>query len=360
MNSVSELKSNNNIDVFDKYKLYDLPFISNKNNITFDHLTKKLLNKDIIHDTAQLLQKFYCDIKPRIFLCSLVIYWYPDIVLENATEEDKKLLLISSKLILQQFYKSINNKISTKYLVQSVLLYKKAYNKWIKKDKAILAIDLVNRYKDLHLTQELINKNMDKKYVNYWDNDIKTFKEKIKKKLLILGCEKEIQICDIYNKQNNIKFIDIDKIIKEVGSKQFWNNVQIELESMPINWDTTLSIITEIRDRFIKIFPKMKKTYYKLIDVPYINQMMNHNVFDNKELVILFSNIIECFIITQESNSDNELLKWKQQIITLFSMDNFIWTKEIPLLLNKLLVRLDILENHIKIINNIINYNKIN
>jgi len=336
---------------------YKLPYTEEESkDWSFNQLTKSLMNRDMNKDFTLLFQHLQINIKPRIALSSFMTAWFPDIVMENIEETDqtKKSLIAMSKIILRELHKTLVEQQKSSYFDNCIKMYNDLFQVWMKKDKEVLKEELVNKFKEFQITHALLNtpKFNEVKHQDYavkWKKDIESVKGKIVKQLEKLGdCEEEIKKCRDMEQYDELKTIDVDKIISETAHEMYWTKLSKELSEKPPNWTTTVKIIQEIRDRFIIIQPKMESSYSALIDMKHIEHLRTNNVLHNKNaLQQIFNNIITCFMETQSSSADEDLLNWTQEIGERFNSPDIILYEFIPMLLNKILIRLDKLEEQI-------------
>lgn len=351
------------INIYKKVKEHKLPYTEEESkDWSFNDLSRALMNKTLITDYKTLLStKLNISIKTRKILSAFMIAWFSDIIMDNIPDTDttKKSLIQMSQIILRELRKILDIEEPLSYFPQCIKMYNDLFQIWIQKDKKVLKDDLVKKFKEFQMTYALLNTpkfegEKHKDYAIKWKKDIDSVKGKIVKQLKKLGdCEAEIKKCEEMEKYEELKTIDVDKIISETAHELYWTKLSKELSEKPPNWTTTVKIIQEIRDRFIIIQPKMKSTYSSLIDMKYIEHLRTNNVLHNKDcLRQIFNNIITCFMETQASSADEELINWVQEIAERFNSPDIILCKFIPILLNKILIRLDKLEEQINKIRN--------
>lgn len=341
---------------------YKLPYTEEESkDWSFNELTRSLMNKNMNRDFMLLFEHLQIRLKPRIILSSFMMAWFPDIVMENIPETDqtKASLIAMSKIILRELQKTLIEQQKPQYFDNCIKMYNDLFEVWMKKDKDALKEELVNKFKEFQITHALLNtpKFDDIKHQDYavkWKKDIESVKGKIVKQLEKLGdCEEEIKKCRDMEEYDELKTIDVDKIISETAYELYWTKLSKELSEKPPNWTTTVKIIKEIRDRFIIIQPRLETTYSSLIDMEYVEHLNTNNVLHNKNtLQKLFNNIITCFMETQAASADEELQNWVEEIGERFNSPDLILYEFIPILLNKILIRLDKLEEQINKIRN--------
>ena len=345
------------MNIYKKVKVHKLPYTEEESkDWSFNDLSRALMNKTLITDYKALLStKLNITIKTRKVLSAFMIAWFSDIIMDNIPDTDttKKSLIQISRIILREIRKILDAEEPLSYFPQCIKMYNDLFQIWIKKDKKVLKDDLVKKFKEFQMTYALLNTpkfegEKHKDYAIKWKKDIDSVKGKIVKQLKNLGdCEAEIKKCEEMEKYEELKTIDVDKIITETASELYWTKFEKELASKPPNWTTFVKILAEIKTRFIAIQPKMTNTYSSLIDMKQITHLTTNQVMDKKELGKVFKNVITCFMETQSASQDAELKQWESEVSERFNSPEMIWYKFVPVLLNKILIRLEKLEEYV-------------
>jgi len=358
--------------LFTTVQEYKLPY-TESGDWTFEKLANQLMNKDMLDKFTKLFIYLKIDtLFTREILSAFIISWFPDVVMETVPDTDKvrKASIIMSKTFIHELKNVITKRKLTPKFKKALPLYKSIFCKWMKKDRRILKEELINKFREFHITEELLNiPHMDKEYNQSWKGDIKSIKSKIRNKMNKLKPSKKelrkldnIEITKPFNQTKNnkntnndnsdkketnkedIKMIDIDKIVREIGKETYWKNLRMELESEPTNWKTTMELLTEIRDRFIVISPKFINKIKTAIDIPYIQHLADQNILNDTDLFSIFKGIITCFKLTQSHADDTPMQKWAKDINDRFESEDFRWEIDIPKLFNDILIKLDRLE----------------
>jgi hypothetical protein len=345
------------MNIYKKVKEHKLPYTEEESkDWSFNDLSRALMNKTLITDYKALLStKMNITIKTRKVLSAFMIAWFSDIIMDNIPDTDvtKKSLIQISRIILRELRKILDAEEPLSYFPQCIKMYNDLFQIWIKKDKKVLKDDLVKKFKEFQMTYALLNTpkfegEKHKDYAIKWKKDIDFVKGKIVKQLEKLGdCEAEIKKCEEMEKYEELKTIDVDKIMSDTASELYWTKLEKELASKPPNWTTFVKILAEIKTRFIAIQPKMTNTYSSLIDMKQITHLTTNQVMDKKELGKVFKNVITCFMETQSASQDDELKQWESEVSERFNSPDMIWYKFVPVLLNKILIRLEKLEEYV-------------
>lgn len=345
------------MNIYKKVKEHKLPYTEEESkDWSFNDLSRALMNKTLITDYKTLLStKLNITIKTRKVLSAFMIAWFSDIIMDNIPDTDttKKSLIHMSRIILRELRKILDTEEPSSYFPQCIKMYNDLFQIWIQKDKKVLKDDLVKKFKEFQMTYALLNTpkfegEKHKDYAIKWKKDIDSVKGKIVKQLEKLGdCEAEIKKCEEMEKYEELKTIDVDKIISETAHELYWTKLSKELSEKPPNWTTFVKILAEIKTRFIAIQPKMTNTYSSLIDMKQITHLTTNQVMDKKELGKVFKNVITCFMETQSASQDAELKQWVSEVTERFNSQEMIWYKFVPVLLNKILIRLEKLEEYV-------------
>lgn len=294
---------------------HNLPFLENK--LTFEDLSKKLINPKIEKDMLKVIELFELSVtEHRVLLTSFMIIWFSDEVMAYSSDEEKKDLIKKSKDFLNELYISLRTGRVTPVLDLKSKIFAVTLKFWKNKDENEWRRDLIKMYQSTQQSIHFIDEKMDNELKHVWLRDLANLKTNIKDKLKILKFD----------------IININDIVEEEKHRLYWEKMNV---------GEMINIISEIRERFIKLQPKFKNDIDELIDIDFITQMINHNL-NQQDLINIFKNIIGCFHLYQSPSEDKELDKFAEKIMEELNLEN------IPKYLNIILIRLDKLEDKIK------------
>jgi hypothetical protein len=339
--------------LFKSFLKLDIPILSQGED-TYLTLMKKLMDRDVMKQTQDLLKSFKIDhlVKYRGFLTSIAVCWFSEEFMSMTPEQERSIICSKAKELLKSFHQSLINERKEEALEDRLLEYLKAFEEWREMDVLRWKTSLLNSYRETHHSYLLIKKEIDHEYIERWLKDIEGLKTKIRSKISMFKGDKELLECDSIDKMEDLKTVDLDQIIKEVGCERYWKELEVQLSEEPPVWDRLINLLTEIRDRFCKIHPSESEAYKTNIDISYITQLMRRCIFGKDDMVILTRNILESFFICQAPEDDNNMEKWMGEVLERFESEDFKWTRDIPILLNSVLVKMDRLEDQIEVLRN--------
>lgn len=98
--------------------------------------------------------------------------------------------------------------------------------------------------------------------------------------------------------------------------KSYWNNLYTDI--LKGDFSALLDILLEMKQMIKDLVPNRKDIHEELdesIDIPFIKQKLEHNVFDTHEFINLFCYYIRWVIKLGSPNDDNSMNKLKEKVI---------------------------------------------
>ena len=134
----------------------------------------------------------------------------------------------------------------------------------------------------------------------------------------------------------------------------FFDNLEKDLKQSPPIFDGVLYLLDVIKNKLCFLVPLSKKEMVdkinSIIDIKYIKQLIDNNVFDGSNLINIFTFIIEKIRDFHSAEDDKELDSWYKHIHEKYlSKDVYKNISEIlPTLLKGIMDRLEKLEEKVK------------
>jgi hypothetical protein len=298
----------------------------------FNNMTKYINNKMIISNVNDILNKYYnwlyyntnitdyILIAPMIsakqFLSSFLFYYYPEFVTtENNIINDD--IIKFSKNLINLFNDILHNNIllycdTVRKFVKSLNQYINCFNQFMIQDKQIKTKELIDKWIDLEKTKNLIYKN-----------------DKYEDKANVILCMEEEQ-------NKTIKYIKIidNNFDTDILNHIYKLNITIE-ETMVLCYFDNLkkdiisneykilkNVLTEIKDNIIMLYKKSEKELDEYMDVDFIIQKINNNVFPIEDFISIADYCISWIKILQAPiKTENTMKKW-DIIKTSVDIDN--------------------------------------
>jgi hypothetical protein len=255
-------------------------------------------------------------ITPKQFLSSFIFYYFPEFI----TTEDNIIsvdIIKFSKNIIEMVDKMLHNNMAYNNIYKFVKLinqYTNCFNQFIIYDKSIKIKELIDKWVDLEKTKRLII--IDERYEDKIDIIINMEKEQNKtiKYIKIIDNEFDVNILNNIYKMN--------MMIEETMVKCYFDNLEKDIIS---NQYTMLkNVLIEIKDNIIMLHKQSEKELDEYMDVDFIIQKINNNVFPIEDFISLADYCIMWIKLLQAPiRTDNMINKW-EKIKSSIDIDNII------------------------------------
>ena len=298
----------------------------------FNNMTKYINNKMIISNVNEILNKYYnwlyyntnitdyILVAPMIstkqFLSSFLFYYYPEFVTtENNIINDD--IIKFSKNLIHLFNDILHNNIllycdTVRKFVKSLNQYVNCFNQFMIQDKQLKTKELINKWIDLEKTKNLIHKN-DK----YEDKaNVILYMEEEQNKTI-----KYIKIIDNSFDTNILNHIyKLNITIEETMVLCYFDNLKKDIISN--EYKILKNVLTEIKDNIIMLYKKSEKELDEYMDVDFIIQKINNNVFPIEDFISVADYCISWIKLLQAPiKTENTMKKW-DIIKTSVDIDN--------------------------------------
>jgi len=250
----------------------------------FEELTSCIQKKDILDITKNYLQEINLNgkISSKELLSMGVIYKYPkDTMGKNS---DQKLF----------------NEIEKVFTEKGDIIYAvNLFRDWLRKDKDILINDLFYIYHNLGV--DLLNSPKESiKYIQ------KARKQILKSAQNIAG---QSLVDEILNYKPVV--VDVQKF-NQIAEKAFWDNIKEQYTNKKYTW--IYFILEHILNLFKIINPNSKDYYSEIIDVSFIKQQVDHEAFEDSQMLGLALSILNGIEKLHAPVYDIETKKIKEDI----------------------------------------------
>ena len=279
----------------------------------FPTIASELNNKDILHHTKSFLEKFINEdnIHIKKFLTCFMIKHHPNVILSNHTDIEKDVINCSTKLI--NFVHDIlisKNKFSMNYYISRFKLYYSKYmmlfDKWKDYDKYKILNDLSTIYFELEQDKIKRYEDIDDISNHEFIVSIEHEQKKLKKKIEQIAGKEGLEYLnnlkseiDDYKKNIEDLYISINKNLHE----SFWNSFETELSKNPPNMSVIIARLKELKIMLLDCDPTLSEELDNNIDVPFIEEMLNRGVIDDKYIHSMCNYIVS---VVKRCNSESK------------------------------------------------------
>jgi len=288
-------------------------------DVQFDNLSKKIMEKNIIEHSKKFLKSKCKEIyNEKIFLSSFIITAFPHVVLNNINSEiDKQLFIYSSNLINNFLILDDNFEKLLKDFIEYFNFWKKVDLKYISENMAesLFMID------DLKLK---VNSEEDL-------TEIIKLENKLKKQMKLISGEKKID-----------NYQDIENL--------FWNKYSEDLKKDVPNHELTIYLLKNIFELLKEITPKKYqqeyfKEYNEYLDIDFLNQLIQYDVFRFSDFTKIFYYIINKLKEFQSKEDDDEFKKWEENIFKNINTEYNLYSDILPDIFKNILYRFNKIKN---------------
>ena len=295
-------------------------------NRTFDELSMLLVNKKVlkeVNDFIKIYNKYYSiNITSKKLLSIWLILAFPEFIIDinlediNVNNQDYKTDLYVLTKELHNMLINLNNNYETmRKFNKQMNIYNNALDVYLITNKKEKVSNYIKEWLDLEKSVQLIN--ISEKY----NNDEKTKSINIiedSKKLIEKYINKFITVPDDF--YTKLKDIVVQKINLENTLKQTMDSMLKE-ELDGGNYDNLTYILEQIKS-FILTFTKISNSdIQEQIDIPYIVQMIKHDVLTVKEINDFGYNLLINICSAGSISLETEQIKEWNKIIEEFKTD---------------------------------------
>ena len=254
------------------------------NTCHFEELMVRIQKKDILDITTNYLKELNLNDKltDREFLGMWIIYKYPkDTMGRNPNQQ-------------------LFNEIEKVFTEKGDIIYTvKLFRDWLRKDKDLLINDLFYTYHNLGV--DILNA----------PEESMEYIQKARKQ--ILKSAQNIAGQDLVEEILNYKpvVVDVQKL-NQIAKKAFWDNIKEQYTNKKYDW--IYFILEHILNLLKIINPNSQDFYSEIIDVSFIKQQVDHDAFEDSQMLGLALSILNCVEKLHAPVYDIETKKIKEDI----------------------------------------------
>jgi len=262
----------------------------------------KIIRKKQVIQLARNFTKNY-NIKSREFLALWMIYKFPHEIFGKHIDQ---LLLDKVKILFQTK--------DTSLLVEIVLLFRN----WKKKNNITLKNELFYRYHTMGITLYNLEQSVTTAEINESKKCLKTCRKHILENAFKIGGKKYV---NNIKKYKPVVFNLHD--LEQISEKAFWDMVKEKFNNK--NYDWIYVILEHILNLFKNICPSKAVEFNEIIDIPFIKQQVEHDVYTDMEN--LAYKLLEIVEDLQAAIHDKETKKLREQEFDLINLLHEIVTR---------------------------------
>jgi hypothetical protein len=141
--------------------------------------------------------------------------------------------------------------------------------------------------------------------------------------------------------------IDLDQIVAEESSRKYWTDFSHEIEAG--KFYRLFEILSEMLDRLKHVSPDADAAYLdELIDVDFMKQSIEEGMIDAVTFYGIFDALWTQMNRLHAPVFDKAWKEWHDSVVESMSLSDTTWTNLLPDVLNKLLIKLDEIEDAIR------------
>jgi hypothetical protein len=283
----------------------------------FSELVQYLNDKNILDYTNSFLSKFIKleNIFTKKFLTCFMIKHHPNVIISENTDIEKEMLKCSTRLLDSiQCIVTSKNKFSCNYYISRLKLYYSKYiilfDRWKEYDKYRILNDLSTIYFELEQDKNKRYEEIDSLSNHEFIISIEKEQQKLVDKIEKIAGKEGIEYLnnlkteiDNYKKKIENLYISINENLHE----SFWNKFKLELSKNPPNMHLIIVRLGELKTLFLECDTTLKNELDSNIDEPFIEEMLNRGVIDDKYIFDMCNYIIEVLKRCNSESKDDEI-----------------------------------------------------
>jgi hypothetical protein len=297
----------------------------------FNKLAMSLNRKNTIESAKTLIQKItsepdYDVNDARKFLACYMIQKHPNVIISNETPLERRVIIKAKKLLdilnyIQDAKNTFQYNLYCKMFHKTYADYSLLFDDWKKADKMRIIDDLCSIYFQLQADKERRYQEIDAESNKHFMASIKYEQDKLVAKIRKIGGDEGVKYLDDMKKKiedYKEQAKDMYKNIGEIVHNAFWDNVHAELSKEPPNLGVITSLLKDMRNMFCACVPNRPSIHQDIhthMDISFINDMLKHNVVDDRyiyNMTLFIFGYLEQF---QARTEDEDTKKWKAEIL---------------------------------------------
>jgi len=143
------------------------------------------------------------------------------------------------------------------------------------------------------------------------------------------------------------QWINLDVIMKEEGSKKYW--IDFEFEIAARKFHRLFELLNELLSRIKAIAPETShRLLDDIMDVSFIQHTIEHGTLDATQFYSVFNAIWEILKSLHAAVHDKQWIEWHDTIVQDMAATDATWSKLLPAIFNRFLMKLDEIEQAIE------------
>jgi len=143
------------------------------------------------------------------------------------------------------------------------------------------------------------------------------------------------------------QWINLDVIMQEEGSKKYW--IDFEFEIAARKFHRLFELLNELLSRIKAIAPETSHSLLDdIMDVSFIQHTIEHGTLDATQFYSVFNAIWEILKSLHAAVNDKQWIEWHDTIVQDMAATDATWSKLLPAIFNRFLMKLDEIEQAIE------------
>ena len=270
-------------------------------NLTFTELCSIIKKERVKEITKLFLRGLFGKkqtFKKELFLSLFLIYRFPNVVFEGeGTDMDNRLLDLVKEIIQIMRTDIMKNR---NKILHKLLEFKENFEIWKKMDSN----QQVKLYSETYYELELLKLKMseNKEANSIYREGIIPLQNKIKRVIKYLAGDEGLKFLENYKTQHLKLTVLLEKNLRENLKKAFWDKLNADLLEEPANYIQIPGLFKDIQKLYLSIVSCINNTEYlqqykkdldAILDIEYIELLVNSNGLDENTILDICSNILE-------------------------------------------------------------------
>lgn len=304
-------------------------------------IVKKVVSNYLTLIAGENFEKTFMSINDFLSIITINIY-REEFIVDNSNIKYIELFLSHFENINKNNMKEDISVIYSSKIQPLVEYIKKILVKIIESNKNSVCNDYCKLYFNMRNLENDIKDEETRKSVTSYKNTYYNLIKEIMKDKTDEYIKKMEETLDTHSDYDNLR------------KSMFFDNLEKDLKQSPPIFDGVLYLLDVIKNKLCFLVPLSKKEMVdkinSIIDIKYIKQLIDNNVFDGSNLINIFTFIIEKIRDFHSAEDDKELDSWYKHIQEKYlSKDVYKNISEIlPVLLKGIMDKLEALEEKVK------------
>ena len=298
-----------------------------QSDLSFSELCSILKKSKVKEMTSLFLKGVFGrkkSIRVEIFLSLFLIFRFHTVVFEGeGTEMDNRLLELVNEIIQIMREDILGNRNT---IVKKLFEFKEKFEIWKKMDLNQQVKLYSENYYELELLKLKMAQDNETKYI-YIDS-IVPLQNKIKNVIKYLAGNKGLEFLENYKTQHLKLTVMLEQKLRENLKKAFWDRIIEDLIEEPPKYNQIVELFKDIQKMYLSITSCIKNTeqrisyennFKSLIDIEYIELLLNSNGITNEIILTTCANILELVQTIGIPKNDSDI---KNVLLKIYKMNN--------------------------------------